>query len=342
MLRFLGIVLFLSGIHSAWAENTVQKLYKSVNTGVVELHVKSMAEPEIGKVDYKVSLANSLGSGSLVSDKGRILTAAHVVERATDIEIVYHDGSKTKGHVVWFEPLLDLAMIQAEHVPKGMKVLKLAEPKNYNIGERVVVIGAPFGESHSLSVGYLSGIRDKDDLPGTELSPRLLQTDAAINLGNSGGPLFNLDGEILGVVSHILSQSGGSNGLGYVVSVDTIDKVINSEPGNFSGFVPTLLDKELSDAINNPYDYGLLIQQVIPGTLADKLGFKGGTFNVLIGKTPILLGGDILLEISGRRLVNLEELIKIKRHITTYKKGEKVTFKYFRKGQIQQTFWIVD
>lgn len=342
MFRILGIVLLLSCVNSAWAENTIQKLYKSVNSGVVELHVKSIAEPKAGQVRYKASTSNSLGSGALISDKGRIITAAHVIERATDIEIIYHDGSKTSGHVVWVEPLLDLAMIQAVNVPEGVKVLPLTESNNYSIGERVMAIGAPYGVSHSLSVGYLSGIRDKEVLPGTDLVPRLLQTDAAINVGNSGGPLFNLQGEILGIVSHILSQSGGNNGLGFVVSVDTIHDVIESDPGTFSGFIPFLLDKKLAAAINNPYEYGLLIQQVIPGTLAHKLGFKGGHLNVLIGKTPILLGGDVLLEVNSRPLLNLEEVIKIKRYMSTYTKGDKITFKYLRNGELKEVAWVVE
>ena len=101
-----------------------------------------------------------------------------------------------------------------------------------------MVIGAPFGVSHSLSVGYLSGIRDGSAIPGRTLVPRLLQTDASINQGNSGGPMFNLNGEIIGIVSHILSKSGGSNGLGFVISVDTVQHIIDSDPGTFSGFIP--------------------------------------------------------------------------------------------------------
>lgn len=342
MLRLFLTICCSVFICVANAENTVQKLYKSVNSGVVELHVKALAEPQPGQVRYRETTAGSLGSGALINEKGRILTAAHVVERATEIEVIFHNGHKTSGHVVWIEPLLDLAMIQAVKVPQEATVLPLADSGKYHIGDQVVVIGAPYGVSHSLSVGYLSGIRDKEALPGTEFKPRLIQTDAAINVGNSGGPLFNLKGEIIGIVSHILSQTGGSNGLGFAVSVDTVHDVINSDPGTFSGFIPFLLTKKLSLAINNPYEYGLLLQQVIPGTLAHKLGFKGGHLNIVIGKTPLLLGGDILLEISGRPLRNIEEVLKVKRHLATYEKGDKITFKFLRNGKVEQTFWIVD
>lgn len=268
--------------------NSVKSLYQSVNSGVVELHVKSLAEPKRGQVNYKATTFNSLGSGSVIDDKGRILTAAHVVDRATKIKVIYANGVETSGHVVWVNPLIDLAMIQAAEKPEEIPALPLAQAGDYQIGDQVVVIGAPYGISHSLSVGYLSGIRDEEALTDASIAPRFLQTDAAINTGNSGGPMFNEKGEIIGVVSYILSQSGGSQGLGFVVSIDTVHKVIDSDPGTFAGFIPHLLTEQESKAINNPYGFGLLIQQVIPGTAAEHMGFRGGHLNVMIGKRPLL------------------------------------------------------
>lgn len=340
-------VFFLSGCATSSQayqvkENSIQTLYKKVNPSVVELHVKSLADPKAGQVTYKEHTMGSLGSGALVSSEGRILTAAHVVDKATEIEVVFADGTKTTGHVVWVEPLIDLAMIQAGKVPSTAKPLKLAKANDYQIGEQVIVIGAPFGVSHSLSVGYLSGIRDGNAIPGRKLVPRLLQTDASINQGNSGGPMFNLNGEIIGIVSHILSRSGGSNGLGFVISVDTIQHIIDSDPGTFSGFIPMLLNKEQSYAINNSAGHGMLIQHVIPGTLADKLGFKGGNLSVVMGRSPILLGGDILLEVGGRAITDLASAVQIKKHLASYEKGDRVTFKYLRNGQKKETYWIVE
>jgi len=340
-------VFFISGCATTTQafqvkENSIQALYKKVNPSVVELHVQSLADPKVGQVAYQAKTASSLGSGALISAEGRILTAAHVVDKATAIEIEFADGSKTTGHVVWVEPLIDLAMIQAGKVPSSAKPLKLAKTNDYQIGEQVVVIGAPFGVSHSLSVGYLSGIRDSAAIPGRELKPRLLQTDASINQGNSGGPMFNLNGEIIGIVSHILSKSGGSNGLGFVISVDTVRHIIDSGPGTFSGFIPLLLNEKQSYAINNTAGHGMLVQHVIPGTLADKLGFKGGNLSVVIGRTPILLGGDILLEVAGYAITDLASAVKIKKRLASFEKGDKITFKYLRNGRVKETYWIVE
>jgi serine protease Do len=340
-IAFFLILCFLSA--PVLAKKTIQKLYESVDGSVVELHVKSLPGAVAGGgpvVSTKTS--GSLGSGVVINDKGRILTAAHVIEKATKIEINFADGTKTTGHVVWVNNFVDLAMIQAAELPKNIKPAKLANAGEYNIGEQLIVIGAPLGVSHSLSVGYLSGVRDKEPLPVSKMIPRFLQTDAAINMGNSGGPMFNLDGEVIGIVSHILSKSGGSNGIGFAVSVDTIHDVINSSPGHFSGFIPFILNEELSTALNNPHGYGLLIQQVIPNSLADKLGFKGGTLNVTIGHLPILLGGDIVLGIDGFLIKGIEGAIKAQQHLSTVVKGQQVIFTFLRNGHEEKVSWIVD
>lgn len=327
---------------TASANNSVKQLFKRVNDGVVELHVKSIAMPKTGQINYKSTTTESLGSGAIISKTGEILTAAHVVGRATEIEVIFADGTKTSGHVVWVDNLIDIAMIRARKVPKGIEVLKLADSKAYTIGEQVIAIGAPYGVSHSLSVGYLSGVRDREEIPGTNITPRYLQTDASINQGNSGGPLFNLDGDIIGIVSHILSKSGGSNGLGFVVSVDTIHDVMNSEPNVFFGLIPHLLNEQQAKAINNQYGYGILTQNVVPATLADKLGFKGGYLNVIIGRSPVLLGGDIILQIDDIKLTKLSEVMKVRKVFAGAKKGDKIKFLYLRNGKEKDVTWVVE
>ncbi len=337
---FLITLSFITSCASA--DNTIQKLYKSVNPAVVELHVKSLADPKPGQAAYKASVAGSLGSGALINKKGRILTAAHVVDKATEIEVIYADGTKTSGHVVWVESMIDLAMIQAVDVPENIEPLKLAKANDYQVGEQVVVIGAPYGVSHSLSVGYLSGIRDGEKIPATDITPRLLQTDASINVGNSGGPMFNDKGEIIGIVSYILSKSGGSHGLGFVVSVDTIHAIMDSDPGTFSGFIPFLLNQQQAYALNNSAGHGMLIQHVVPRTLADKLGFIGGNISVTIGHTSLLLGGDILLSINGHKITDIESAIKIKQRMADVKKGDEISFTFLRAGEVKTIYWQVE
>ncbi|QBY05405.1 trypsin-like serine protease [Thalassotalea sp. HSM 43] len=335
-------ILTLMMSFTARAESAVKDLFKKVNNGVVELHVIAIAAPKTGQVLYKETKEKTLGSGALINKNGNILTAAHVVGRSVKIEVLFANGSKSSGHVVWVDKTLDLAMIRARKVPDDVEPLKLAAPGSYNIGEQVIAIGAPYGASHSLSVGYLSAVREREFLQGSNIKAKFLQTDASINQGNSGGPLFNLDGDIIGIVSHILSRSGGSNGLGFVVSVDTIHSVIESEPPEFLGFIPYMLKEKQAKALNNPFGYGLLIQNVIPATLADKLGFKGGYINVVIGRQNVLLGGDIILEIDGVKLDSIENIISVRNKFGKFKKGEKVSFKFLRNGVVKDIVWDVD
>lgn len=342
MLRIILIVFTLLFSTTSSASNTVQKLYQSVNNSVVELHVEAIADPAPGQVNYAPTKKQTLGSGALISQSGRILTAAHVVDRATNIKVLFADGSSTSGHVVWVDSLIDLAMIQTGKAPTHIKPLPLAKPSGYQIGDQVAVIGAPYGVSHSLSVGYVSGVRDQAKIPGTNITPRLIQTDAAINQGNSGGPMFNHKGEIIGIVSYILSRTGGSNGLGFVVSVDTIHDVMNNDPGTFSGFIPHLLTPHEAKALNNPYGYGMLIQQVIPKTIADKLGFRGGYLNVMVGRKSILLGGDIVLSIADSPLKNLEAVLLLKQRLNELEKGDTIDIKFLREGKIKTVVWEID
>ncbi len=127
MLRAIFYLLIIMSSSSVFAENTIQKLYKSVDHAVVELHVESLANPVVGQVEYKATKSGSLGSGVVISREGRILTAAHVIERATKITIHFADGSKSTGHVVWIDSMIDLAMIQAADMPKGLKPMPLAD-----------------------------------------------------------------------------------------------------------------------------------------------------------------------------------------------------------------------
>lgn len=341
MSRIFFALIFLISAPS-FAQNNIKNLYDKVNPSVVELHVKSVSEPQKGQVNFKASTKKALGSGALINNDGDILTAAHVVGRATEIEVIFANGHKTSGHVLWIDTLIDVAMIRARRLPAGVQPLLLAAPKDYSVGEQVMAIGAPLGNSHSLSVGYLSGIRDKQTIPGTDITPRLIQTDAAINQGNSGGPLFNMQGDVIGIVSHILSKSGGSDGLGFAVSVDTIQKVIDGEPRIFLGLIPHLLTQKEAFAINNHLGYGILIQQVIPGSAAHKFGFKGGDLLVSIGRNHVLLGGDIILSLDDIPLKNIASAMRAKRYVKKLAKGDKIRIEYLRKGEVESGLWVIE
>ena len=133
------------------------------------------------------------------------------------------------------------------------------------------------------------------------LTAEFFQTDAAINRGNSGGPMFNLNGEVIGIVSSILSQSGGSDGLGFAVTSNITRRLLLDEPSVWSGLDGYLLTGEVARAFNLPagFEAGLLVQRVALGSLADQLGVRGGTFTAAFGDEELLLGGDVILAVEG-------------------------------------------
>ena len=191
-------------------------------------------------------------------------------------------------------------MLFRSHVPAGAAVARLGDSDRAEVGDQVFVVGAPLGIGRTLTVGHLSARRTMNATSGGVVSRELFQTDAAINQGNSGGPLFDLNGNVIGVVSYIMSRSGGSDGLGFVVTSNTARRLLLDERTVWSGLDGYLLAGDLARAFNLPTERGaLLVQRVAAGSPAERLGLRGGTMPVAFGQETILLGGDVILAVEG-------------------------------------------
>ena len=214
----IAIILICAGRLQARAQTTqtLAEVFKRVNPAVVEIHTKETDLPPV-PMGQPVSVGG-LGSGVLISPDGKILTAAHVVQTADAIEVEFLTGETLRATVLSSEPSADVALLQLEKAPRGPFVAKIGDSDAIEIGAPVFVVGAPLGASHTLTVGYISARRKPNDTLNGMSRAEFFQTDAAINQGNSGGPLFNMQGEVIGIVSHILSHSGGSEGLGFAVT----------------------------------------------------------------------------------------------------------------------------
>ncbi|MEX0590103.1 MAG: trypsin-like peptidase domain-containing protein, partial [Xanthobacteraceae bacterium] len=158
------------------------------------------------------------GSGVIISADGKVLTAAHVVDVAEAIHVEFPGGRRISARVIASEPDADVSLLQLQQVPTDAVVARVGDSDRVRIGEQVFIVGAPYGISHTLTVGYVSGRHQPGRVWDRFTLAEFLQTDAAINQGNSGGPMFNMAGEVIGVVSHNISKSGGSEGLGFVVT----------------------------------------------------------------------------------------------------------------------------
>ncbi len=180
---------------------SLSDVFERVNSAVVTVRTTER-EPGPGGQRNTVSVAGQ-GSGVLISNDGKVLTAAHIVDVASEIEVEFPEGERVRARVVASEPDADVALLQLERAPAGAAAARLGDSDRARIGDRVFIVGAPYGISRTLTMGHVSGRHRPGKVWDRFALAEFLQTDAAINRGNSGGPMFSMDGEVLGVVSHL-------------------------------------------------------------------------------------------------------------------------------------------
>ncbi|GAA5213076.1 S1C family serine protease [Corallincola platygyrae] len=326
----LLIALMLTACASNAGNSDVADVFARVNNSVVELHVKAIKTETTGNR----TSSKGLGSGVLISESGKVLTAAHVVDTATEVKVLFQNGEISFAKILWMEHSADLAMLKLDKVPEGITPVKLGDSKALRTGERIMVIGAPYGVSHSLSVGYVSGRHSGPEKVSRDITPLFIQTDAAINKGNSGGPMFNMRGEVVGIVSRILSQSGGFEGLGFAVASQTVKEIIEEGTLPYAGLTALPLTPELAKVLNIPQGYGALVQQVVPFSPTDLIGLQPGRLPVKVLGRTILLGGDVILAINGIEIRNQEALFKVRENMLVMKEGDPLVINILRDGKV--------
>jgi S1-C subfamily serine protease len=272
------------------------------------------------------------GSGFILDKQGHILTNDHVIDNAQRVEVTLYDKHKYKATVVVVDKAHDLALLQIANAP-NLQPATLAESQGLTVGQRVYAIGNPFGLSGTMTRGIISAIRS---IRGEEGSPieDAIQTDAAVNPGNSGGPLLNSRGEVIGITTMI--ASGGANqsaGIGFAIPVNTAKAVI----ADFAKYgrirrpsldIATLaIGPDIAQQIGLPADYGLLIERVLPGGTSEKAGLHGGTQRAYQGNMPVMLGGDLIVGIDGQEIAEPQDLTAV---MNTHKAGDQVTLTIFR------------
>lgn len=326
-----ALVLAWPGASNASA---LGKVVKRVSGSVVVILTEEKVLPPDAYEGTKVS-AQGLGSGVLISKDGKVLTAAHVVQTADTVSVEFPNGEIVKARVVSSEPPADVALLQLERVPASAVVAKLGDSDKVEVADQVFIIGAPYGISHTLTVGHISARRT----PGGERSElglaEFFQTDAAVNQGNSGGPMFNLQGEVVGVVSYILTQSGGFEGLGFAVTSNTAKQLLLERPPFWSGLQGHGLSGELAALLNVPQTSGLLVLQVAEGSPAARIGLRGGTTKVRIGNARLILGGDIILRVMGIPMhPDIDTYQRIRARLRQLGLGQQITVTVLRAGKI--------
>lgn len=278
-------------------EPTIAELFTAVDKAVVEIATVQSVATDQGPA-RRVS-SGSLGSGFLISADGKIMTASHVVQVADEVSVRFVTGDVVKARVIASDPSADVSLIQTESVPSGAAPVVLGDSDTARVGDQVFVIGAPYGIAHTLTVGHVSGRRTLSQLFGGFRQVEILQTDAAINQGNSGGPMFNIRGEAIGVVSHILSTSGGFQGVGFVITSNLARRVLLEDPSPWTGLEGVLIEGQVARALNVPQKAGMLVKSVAAGSPASAIGLRAGDLQAQIGGQNLTLGGDVILAVNG-------------------------------------------
>ena len=260
-------------------------------------------------------LRQGMGSGFIVEPGGVILTNAHVVEGADEVRVRLSDRREFKGKVLGVDHQSDIAVVKIDAT--GLPVVKLGDPAQVRVGEWVLAIGSPFGFDNTATVGIVSAT--SRSLPDGTYVP-FIQTDAAVNPGNSGGPLFNMKGEVIGITSQIYSRSGGYQGIAFAIPINVAAQVKEQlvkygkvERGRM-GVAIQEVSQSLAQSFGLDGPHGALVSSVEPGGPADNAGIKAG---------------DVLLAVNGKTVDRSAELPPL---VAAVKPGSKATFEVWRDG----------
>jgi len=312
-------------------------IYKKLSPGVVT--ITSL----FGGGGGVLGGAAGQGSGFVIDGNGRIATNAHVITngsgdkitKAKEVYVQFSGGDQVPAKIIGYDPNADVGLIKVD--PKGLDLvpLQLGRASAVDVGDPVAAIGSPFGEENSLSVGVVSA-KDRTIEALTDFSiSDAIQTDAAINRGNSGGPLLDERGHVIGINSQIRSSGGGSVGVGFAVSIDTIRNSIEQirKDGRaryaYIGITSQPLYPQLAAKVGLPVRDGALISDVVNGGPADKAGIKGGGKEIRFQASLVKIGGDVITKVNGKPITRTDDFSE---QITRYHPGDHVTLEVYRGG----------
>ena len=315
---------------------TLGEVFRRVNASVVVIRAKGEEVTEEGLARFR-----EIGAGVLISADGKIATAAHVVHTMNEVAVEFLGEDPVPARVIASEPRADISIIQASVVPRDAVVSKLTNSDPIRVGDAVFIVGAPYGLSHSLSAGIISARWEADTVTRDFPLAEFFQTDAVINTGNSGGPMFTRAGELIGIVSHNISKSGGSEGLGFVVTANTVRTLLVERTRHWYGVDLVLVTGPAAQALNVPQAGGFLVKQVVQNSPASEIGLRGGDRVGIVEGQKLVVGGDILLSVQGVTVTSNEDMAKVLKSLETLQPGQdlKVTVLRDKKVQELRTKW---
>jgi S1-C subfamily serine protease len=294
------------------AAKSLQEIYDTAGPGVVQVISITIAsrDPFFGGQE-----ARGLGSGFVLDEAGHIVTNYHVVEGADSVEVNFSGEDGVEAEVIGVDPSTDIAVLKVGSQARALTPLSLGNSDAVQVGDSVVAIGNPFGLDRTVTAGIVSALQRNIAAPNGFTISKAIQTDASINGGNSGGPLLNARGEVIGVNSQILTGGGDGNvGIGFAVPINTVKQVAAEiiDTGGVEhawiGVFVQAVDEELAQTFNLPVEQGLLVAEVVFGSPAARAGLRAGDESFVLDGQTYVLGGDIVTKVDGRTMASPDDL----------------------------------
>ena len=297
-----------------------EAIYKQDGPGVVQITATTVTQVPADPFNFVPSApqtSQSLGSGFVIDRAGHIVTNFHVIQGAQKVQVSFSGQDQLPATVVGKDRSTDLAVLKVDAHARALTPLPLGNSDDVRVGDPVYAIGNPFGLTRTLTTGVVSAVQRQIFAPNGVPIDSAIQTDAAINHGNSGGPLIDALGRVIGVTSQIQtgsSQNQGNVGIGFAIPVNTVRDIAGQIIAHgqaqhaFLGLSAADLTPQLKKLFNLPTGQGLLVQVVDKGTGAAKAGIKGGSTQVVVGGESYWVGGDIITKIDGQPVTSVDQL----------------------------------
>jgi S1-C subfamily serine protease len=323
---------------------SVNEIYEAAAPGVVQVNaVSGRASADPTPVDPSGPLPQApdtaLGSGFVVDKAGHIVTNYHVIEGGDQVHVSFSNRDTVVAEVIGTDPSTDLAVLEVDTDASALTPLSLGNSDNLRVGDPVVAIGNPFGLDRTATAGIVSALQRFIQAPNRFTIDHVIQTDAPINRGNSGGPLLSMRGEVIGVNTQIETGNTGAMGnvgIGFAVPSNTVKDVVAQiiSTGRverpYLGITGQAITPTLGDSFNLPVEEGVLVQTVAEGSGAAKARLQGGETQVVVAGETYVLGGDIIVGFGGRKIASIGEL---RDAIAQHKPGDEVRLAIYRDGK---------
>jgi S1-C subfamily serine protease len=318
---------------------SINEIYRASAPGVVHIDtttkVSQAQDPFFGNPFGGSQTQRALGSGFVIDKAGYIVTNYHVVRGANSIQVSFSNNERIKATIVGVDPSTDVAVLKVDVKSRALKSLPLGNSDAVRVGDQVIAIGNPFGLDRSVTAGIVSAVQRRIEAPNQLSISHVIQTDAALNHGNSGGPLLNAQGEVIGVNAQIETGgfSQGNVGIGFAIPINTVKGVVAELIKNgkvehaFLGIEGKTLEPNIARLFHLPVPNGVLVATVRPGTGAAKAGLKAATNQVTVAGESWPAGGDLILKADRQPVPTVERLIDV---IASKKPGDKIDLEVLR------------